>query len=86
MPEGKCSFVSSIGICPKEHNIAVSFKNNSIALTTMDILMNSDDVEENNVNLSDEIMTLLYDGFHVNSIDCMDVCMHRPLLATLSKR
>jgi hypothetical protein len=31
-------------------------------------------------------MNLLYDGFHVNSVDSMDVCMHRPLVATLSKR
>lgn len=52
----------------------------------MDILMNSEELEESNVNLSDEVMTLLYDGFHVNSIDCMDVCMHRPLIATMSKR
>ena len=36
--------------------------------------------------MSDEVMTLLYDGFHVNSVDCMDVCMHRPLMATMSKR
>jgi len=41
MPEGKCAEVSSIAICPREMNVAVSFKNNSIAMTTMDILMNS---------------------------------------------
>lgn len=52
----------------------------------MDILMNSDEMEEHHVVLSDEVMSLVNDGFHVNSIDCMDVCMHRPLIATLSKR
>jgi hypothetical protein len=31
-------------------------------------------------------MRLMYDGFHIGSVDSMDCCLHRPLIATLEKQ
>lgn len=43
-------------------------------------------MESKEMSLENGVMKLIYDGFHVGSVDFMDCCLHRPLVATLSKR
>ncbi len=33
-----------------------------------------------------EVLNYLYGGFHCGEINSLDVCLHRPIFATLSKK
>lgn len=70
-----------IAICPKEEHIGVGFKNNSIALLKMSQIMADKDEQVDDTSLFE----FMHGGFHQSPITYMDVCLHRPIIATLSK-
>lgn len=81
VPDSMISEISCIAICPKEENIAVGFKNNSIALLRMSNLTRKDEeLIDNN-----DLFEFIHGGFHDGPISMLDVCMHRPIIASLSR-
>jgi hypothetical protein len=73
--------VTCIAVCPKEEYIGVGFKNNTIGLMKLSQLLspNEETVPDS------ELFEFMHNGFHQAPITSLDVCLHRPLLATLSK-
>ena len=87
--------VISIAMCPQEQLIAIAFSNNAIATTSLAAIIESEELEHSELsgpstvtqlNASSEILSFLYEGFHQGEISALDVCLHRPIFATLSKK
>mmetsp|Transcript_2049 Transcript_2049/g.1876 ORF Transcript_2049/g.1876 Transcript_2049/m.1876 type:complete len:333 (-) Transcript_2049:2294-3292(-) len=77
-------------ITPTEDMLAICFRNNDIATVPMSNLIPStaDSVDPLALkkHLEMEIqLDYIYNGFHNQSVTCIDICMQRPLIATCGK-
>ena len=86
--EERSSNVTGIAISNKEDILAISLANNDIATIFLNELMPQAadfDVENaKNTNNKEILFEYLYKGFHNKPVTGMDICMQRPLLATVS--
>ena len=82
VPESRVSEVVCMDICPFEQTLGIGLANNTIAMIKMKDL--SKENEEMVMN-DEELFNFVHEGYHQSQISSMDVCLHRPIIATLSK-
>ena len=82
----KAAKVVSIAMCPQEQLIAIAFNNNAIATSNLSTILEWEEVEGNSKMIEGDVLEFMYGGFHHGEINSLDVCLHRPIFATLSKK
>ena len=51
-------------MCPQEQLLAVAFSNNAVATTTLQNILESDEIEGASKTIEGDVMDFLYGGFH----------------------